>query len=94
MPIARVTVAAVSDEGDTVVVWGRPAAGAGGLVGFAFQAKGDQSDVDAAERASRLAVGTAAVIEYAAIADGWNIATSVTAGEGPPLRRTTACESP
>lgn len=76
MPIARILVTAVSDEGDTVVVWGRdenepeddeP-------IGFAFAAKGEPPDIALAERASRLRSGDTAAIEYVSIADGWNIA--------------------
>lgn len=58
MPVARITVTAVSDEGDTVIVWGRTEHTPEGSepVGFAFQTKGEDSDVGLAERASRLAV--------------------------------------
>ena len=67
MPIARITVTAVSDEGDNVIVWGRPeqAPDDSELVGFTFQAKGERVDVALAERASRLACGVEANIDYA-----------------------------
>ncbi len=76
MPIARITVTAVSDEGDNVIVWGRPehAADDSQPIGFTFQTKGEQADVGLAERASRLARGTEAVIEYAPITKDWNLA--------------------
>ncbi|MCJ7779938.1 MAG: hypothetical protein MUQ27_03865 [Acidimicrobiia bacterium] len=76
MPIARITVTAVSDEGDNVIVWGRPehAPDDSEPVGFVFQAKGEQADVGLAERASRLACGAEAVIDCASVAGGWNLA--------------------
>jgi hypothetical protein len=77
MPIARITVTALSDEGDTVIVWGRPDDSE--PIGFAFQAKGEQADVGLAERASRLARGTEAVIDYASVAGDWNLARGLSA---------------
>jgi hypothetical protein len=76
MPLARITVTAVSDEGDNVIVWGRPEHGSDESepIGFAFQTKGEQADVGLAERASRLTRGTEAVIDYASIAGDWNLA--------------------
>lgn len=76
MPVARITVTAVSDEGDNVIVWGRPehAPNDSEPIGFAFQTKGEQADVGLAERASRLASGMEAVIDYAAVTVDWNIA--------------------
>lgn len=76
MPVERITVTAVTDEGDNVIVWGRPEDAADDTepVGFVFQTKGEQADVGLAERASRLARGTEVVIGYAAVAEGWNIA--------------------
>jgi hypothetical protein len=76
MPLARITVTAVSDEGDNVVVWGRSedAPDDSEPVGFAFQAKGEQADVGLAERASRLASGTEAVIDYTSVTAAWNLA--------------------
>lgn len=76
MPVARITVAAVSDEGDNVIVWGRPehAPDDSEPIGFAFQSKGERADVGLAERASRLACGTEAVIDYAPMTIGWNLA--------------------
>ena len=81
MTIARITVTAVSDEGDSVIVWGRPehAVDDSEPVGFVFQTKGPQADVGLAERASRLARGTEAVIGYASVADDWNIARELSA---------------
>ncbi len=81
MPIARITVTAVSDEGDNVIVWGRPehAADDSAPIGFTFQTKGEQADVGLAERASRLARGTEAVIDYAFLADDWNLARGLSA---------------
>lgn len=79
MPIARITVTAVSDKGDNVIVWGLPehAADESEPIGFVFQTKGAQADVGLAERASRLVRGTEAVIGYASVADGWNIANGL-----------------
>jgi hypothetical protein len=81
MPIARITVTAVSDEGDNVIVWGRPenAPGSSQPVGFVFQAKGEQADIGLAERASRLARGTQAAIDYVSVGDGWNLARGLSA---------------
>ncbi len=76
MPVERITVTAVSDEGDVVVIWGMPADVAGECepVGFAFQTKGDRGDAVLAERASRLARGNEITVEYEPVAAGWNIA--------------------
>lgn len=83
MPIARITVTAVSDEGDNVIVWGRPEhADDSEPVGYAFQTKGEHADVGLAERASRLSAGAEAVIDYAPVADEWNVARGLRAGEG------------
>lgn len=81
MPVARITVTAVSDEGDNVIVWGRPehAADNSEPIGFVFQTKGAQADVGLAERASRLAHGTEAVIGYVSVAEDWNIARGLSA---------------
>ena len=75
MPIARITVAAVSDEGDNVVVWGRPEHGPpeGEAIGFVFQTKGEQADIRLAERASRLVDGTEVAIDYIPVTGGWNL---------------------
>jgi len=80
MPTAHIAVTAVSDEGDTVIVWGRPdhAADDSDPVGYVFQAKGGHGTVALAEAASRLASGTEAVIEYTEMVDGWNVASSLT----------------
>jgi hypothetical protein len=76
MPLARIIVTAVSDEGDNVVVWGisEDAPDDSDPVGFAFQARGEQADVGLAERASRLAFGTEAVIDYASVTADWSLA--------------------
>lgn len=76
MPIARIIVTAVSDEGGSVVVWGRleDAADHSESLGFVFQAKRAQADVGLAERASRLARGTRAVVDYTPVTNVWNIA--------------------
>lgn len=81
MPVARITVTAVSDEGDNVIVWGRPqhALDDSEPIGFAFQAKEEQADVGLAERASRLACGTEAVVDYTPVAVGWNVARGLSA---------------
>jgi len=81
MPVARITVTAVSDEGDTVVVWGRTKHAPDGSepVGFAFQTKGQDADVGLAERASRLACGMEAVIDFGVIAAGWNTGRGLSA---------------
>lgn len=87
MPIARVTVTAVSDEGDNVIVWGLPehAADESEPIGFVFQTKGAQADVGLAERASRLVRGAETVIGYVLVADGWNIANELSASKDPPI---------
>ncbi|HZD23771.1 MAG TPA: hypothetical protein VE569_10285 [Acidimicrobiia bacterium] len=81
MPIARITVSAVTDEGDNVIVRGRveEAADDSAPVGFVFQTKGSRGDVGLAERASRLARGTEVVIGYASVAGEWNIARELSA---------------
>lgn len=73
MPTARVTVTAVSDEGDTVIVWGRPpgARSDSQPIGYAFRAESDPGTVALAEQASRLAAGTEAVIDYVAVTGEW-----------------------
>ena len=75
MSVARITVTAVSDEGDTVIVWGRSEhAPDDEPVGFVFQAKGEHADAGLAERASRLSRGTEVTIDYISVAADWNIA--------------------
>jgi hypothetical protein len=80
MPTARITVTAVTDEGDTVIVWGRPdnTPDDSDPIGYAFQAKGDEATITLAEQASRLASGTEAVIEYTEVVDGWSVALGLT----------------
>ncbi len=81
MPIARITVTSVSDEGDNVIVWGRTeyVSCDSEPVGYTFQTKGPHADTGLAERASKLAYGTEAVIEYRAIAEDWNLARGLSA---------------
>jgi hypothetical protein len=83
MPTTRITVTGVSDEGDNVVVWGRPehAPPEGEPIGFVFQTKGEQADIELAERASRLVVGAHAAIQYTSLAGGWNLGTGLSAFE-------------
>jgi hypothetical protein len=83
MPTAHITVTAVSDEGDNVVVWGRleGAPGEGEPIGFVFQTKGESANIGLAERASRLADGTEAAIDYTPVANGWNLGTGLSASE-------------
>ena len=80
MPVARITVTAVEDQGHTVIVWGRPdhAPDDSEPVGYAFQTKGPHSDIGLAERASRLSHGTEAVIDYAPMTKDWNLARGLT----------------
>ena len=75
MPIAHITVTAISDEGDNVIVWGRSehAPSGGEPIGFVFQTKGEQADIRLAERASRLVDGTETAIDYTPVAGGWNL---------------------
>lgn len=81
MPLARITVTSVSDEGDSVIVWGRSdyATDESEPIGFVFQVKGEDADVGVAERASRLGYGTEVIIDYAAVAVGWNVARGLSA---------------
>jgi hypothetical protein len=81
MPVARIRVTAVSDEGDNVIVWGRPEHSPDDRepIGFVFQTKGEQADVGLAERASRLAHGSEAVIDYVSVTVDWNLAKGLTA---------------
>lgn len=81
MPVARITVTALSDEGDSVIVWGRLEDDTCGNkpVGFVFQTKGEQVDGGLVERASRLVRGMEAVIDYEPVAAGWNIARGLSA---------------
>jgi len=83
MPIARIAVTAVSDEGDSVIVWGRleHASNESKPIGFVFQARSEQADVALAERASQLAGGTVVVIDYTSIADDWNLARGLSAAQ-------------
>ena len=76
MPEAHIAVTAVSDEGDTVIVWGMPvdAPDQAEPVGFAFHAKGQDADAALTVQASRLARGDEVVITYAPVATGWHIA--------------------
>ena len=81
MPSARIIITAVSDEGDNVVVWGRPADASleDEPIGFVFQTKGEQADIGLAERASRLIGGTEVTIDYTPVAGGWNLGRGLTA---------------
>ena len=83
MPIARITVTAVSDEGDNVVVWGRPegAPSEGVPIGFVFQTKGEQADIGLAEQVSRLVDGMEAAIDYTPLAGGWNLGRGLSASQ-------------
>jgi len=84
MPIARIKVTAVSDQGDNVIVWGRTEYVPDDCepVGYAFQTKGEHADIGLAERASKLVYGTEAVIDYVAIAKDWNLARGLFTHEG------------
>ena len=81
MPIARVMVTAVSDQGDNVIVWGRTeyVPSNSEPAGYVFQTKGEHADIGLAERASKLASGTDGVIEYVSVAKDWNLATGLSA---------------
>jgi len=78
MPIARITVISVSDEGDQVIV--RGSQGDGAPMAFVFGTKGADADPAMAERASRLRTGDLAVIDYAVVADGWYRARGLSRG--------------
>ena len=80
MPTAHITVTAVTDEGDTVIVWGRPGDAPGDAEpdGYVFQSKGVHDTVSLAEEASRVAAGTAAIIDHTPVVDGWHVASGLT----------------
>jgi hypothetical protein len=80
MPVARITITAVEDQGHNVIVWGRleHAPDDSEPIGYAFQTKGEHADIGLAERASRLAYGTEAVIDFAPITKDWNLARGLT----------------
>lgn len=80
MPTARIVVTAVTDEGDTVIVSGKPenAASDAAETAFAFQAKGEQGDAEVAELASRLSPGARVAVRYTAISPGWNLGRNLT----------------
>jgi hypothetical protein len=73
MPIARITITSVSDEGDQVIIRGTKGDDHTETA-FVFQVKGDGADPGMAERASRLASGAEAMIDYSVVAEGWNLA--------------------
>ena len=85
MPTARISVTTVTDEGDTVIVWGRPqhASDDTESLGFVYQTKGSRMDAALAERASRLTRGTQCVITYVVVADEWNVANDLTIEQTP-----------
>jgi hypothetical protein len=60
MSTGLITVIAVTDEGDTVIVWGRPDDTPDDTepIGYAFHAKGGHDTVALAEQASRLTSGS------------------------------------
>ncbi len=60
MPIARITITSVSDEGDQVIIRGTKGDDHTETA-FVFQVKGDGADPGMAERASRLASGAEAI---------------------------------
>ena len=68
-PIRSISVAAVSDEGQSVVVWGwtDDAPDDREPVGYVVWAEGDGHTVVSAEGASRLVSGTEAAVEYTAV---------------------------
>jgi len=73
MPLARVSVVSVSDEGDSVIVWGRSdsAPEDSELIGYVFGAEGGRDSRALAERASRRASGALATIDYMAVTGEW-----------------------
>jgi hypothetical protein len=81
MAAALVTVTAVSDEGNQVIVWGRVAHPETGTdaVGFVFRATGDDANAELAEQASRLRRDSTVIIEYRPVVGGWNLATKMSA---------------
>ena len=85
MPTARIAVTAVTDEGDNVIVWGRPEHATDDTepVGFVYQTKGQRAVASLAERASRLTRGTKCVITYVVVADEWNVANDLTIEQTP-----------
>jgi hypothetical protein len=80
MSVARITVTAVEDQGHNVIVWGRleHTPDDSEPIGYAFQTKGEHADIGLAERASRLAYGTEAVIDFAPLTKDWNLARGLT----------------
>ena len=87
MPAALVTIGAVSDEGNQVIVWGRVVHAESGIdaIGFVFRATGDDAEAELAERASRLRRDEMVIIEYRPVVAGWNLATKLTAAHGIDL---------
>jgi len=73
MPTARISVTAVSDEGDSVIIWGRTDQGGSDRepIGYVFRSEGDRDTVALSERASRLASGTEIVIDYVVVTGEW-----------------------
>ena len=79
MPTIRIAVTAVTDEGDTVVVYGvaddtrTEVDSSAREVAFVVPAKSEEGSADLAERASRLERGALVTVDYRAIEPGWHL---------------------
>jgi thiamine monophosphate kinase len=79
MPSARITVASVTDEGDQVIVRGTLGDTSTAMT-FVFRTKGDRIEPALADRASRLGAGVVVSVDYAVVAEGWNVALGLSDG--------------
>jgi hypothetical protein len=78
MPVTRITVASVVDEGDQVVVRGTRSDGRD--MAFAFVTKGANGDPELAARASRLSAGDVVDVDAVPVIEGWHVGRDITPG--------------